>query len=94
VLLGLVGVPAEEIALDYHLSALALAAFTEWVRETYPDSVDSMTSQPPEYLSAPAEAMAGFLEEVDERHGSMAGLAAHLGIPAATVDRLKVSLLA
>ena len=93
VLLGLLGVHAEEIAADYHATAGAMAAFVDWLTITYPEALDSMTSQPPEYLEAPMEAMVGFLTHVDERYGSMAGLAGHLGVAPATVERLRSTLL-
>jgi protein-tyrosine phosphatase len=93
VLLGLVGVSGDEIAHDYHLSAHAMAAFTEWIRENYPDAASAMTNQPAEYLGAPAEAMHGFLDHVDATYGSMHGLADHLGIDGATVARLQRALL-
>ena len=44
-LLGLVGVPHEEIATDYHATAGAMAAFVDWLTVTYPEAMDSMTSQ-------------------------------------------------
>jgi len=93
VLLGLLGVPASEIAADYHATAGAMAAFVDWLMEEYPDAVDSMTSQPPEYLEAPPEAMASFLQIVDERYGSMEGYVVGLGVPDATIDRLRSALL-
>ena len=62
VLLGLAGVPHEEIAADYHATAGAMAAFVDWLTVTYPEAMDAMTSQPPEYLEAPIEAMAAFLD--------------------------------
>lgn len=93
VLLGLLGVPHEEIATDYHATAGAMAAFVDWLTVTYPEALDSMTSQPPEYLEAPREAMTAFLDHVDDRYGSVDGLAAHLGVEPATVDRLRTTLL-
>ncbi len=93
VLLGLVGVPHDEIAADYHATAGAMAAFVDWLTIAHPEAMDSMTSQPPEYLEAPLEAMTGFLAHVDERHGSMAGLAEAIGIGGATVERLRTTLL-
>ena len=93
VLLGLLGVPDHEIAADYHATAGAMAAFVDWLTLEYPDAVDSMTSQPPEYLEAPMEAMTGFLDVVADRHGSMEGLARHLGVPDTTVERLRTTLL-
>jgi protein-tyrosine phosphatase len=93
VLLGLAGVSAEEIAADYHATAGAMAAFVDWLTVTYPEAIDSMTSQPPEYLEAPLEAMATFLERVDERFGSMEGYVDSLGVDAATIDRLRATII-
>ena len=50
---ALAGVPHEEIAADYHATAGAMAAFVDWLTVTYPEAIDAMTSQPPEYLEAP-----------------------------------------
>jgi protein-tyrosine phosphatase len=94
VLLGLLGVERDEIVTDYHATAGAMAAFVDWLTLEYPEAIDAMTNQPPEYLEAPPEAMSGFLTAVDERYGSMAGLADHLGIPEATITRLRTTLLA
>ena len=74
VLLALVGVSREEIVADYHATAGAMAAFVDWLTITHPEALDAMTSQPPEYLEAPIEAMEGFLERVEQHHGSMRGL--------------------
>jgi len=93
VVLGLLGVGHEEIAADYHASAAAMGAFVDWLTVEFPEALDSMTSQPPEYLEAPAEAMLGFLTEVDACYGSMVGLATHLGVDRATVERLHATLL-
>ncbi|MDQ2648108.1 MAG: tyrosine-protein phosphatase [Actinomycetota bacterium] len=93
ILLSLVGVEPDEIAHDYHLSAHTMAAFMDWLREHHPDAVDAMSSQPKEYMAAPAEAMEAFLTEVDNRYGSMHGLADHLGIQAKTIKSLSTALL-
>jgi protein-tyrosine phosphatase len=93
VLLGLVGVPHDEIADDYHATAAAMAAMVDWLTVTYPEAIDAMTSQPPEYLEAPREAMLAFLDHVDDRYGSIEGLARELGVTDETVDRLSVTLL-
>jgi protein-tyrosine phosphatase len=92
-LLGLLGVAHDEIATDYHQSAANMAAFQQWIRDEHPEAADAMTQQPPEYLDAPPEAMLGFLEAIDRRHGSMEGLATDLGIGSATVTRLRETLL-
>ena len=93
VLLGLAGVSHEEIAVDYHATAGAMAAFVDWLTVTYPEALDSMTSQPPEYLEAPIEAMTTFLHEVDRRHGSMEGYADSIGVDRAAVARLRDAIL-
>jgi protein-tyrosine phosphatase len=93
VLLGLVGVPAGDIADDYHATAGAMAAFVDWLTVTYPQALDSMTSQPPEYLEAPYEAMETFLAEVDARYGSMEGYAASIGVPSTSIDALRATLV-
>jgi protein-tyrosine phosphatase len=93
VLLGLAGVSPEEIAADYHATAGAMAAFVDWLTVTYPEAIDSMTSQPPEYLEAPLEAMTMFLERLDERYGSMEGFVESLGVEADTVERLRAHVV-
>ena len=93
VLLGLVGVPHDEIAADYHATAGAMAAFVDWLTTTHPEAMDAMTSQPPEYLEAPMEAMEGFLQHVDERYGSVLGLADELGVHDDTITALRDTLL-
>ena len=93
VLLGLLDVSHEDITADYHASAGAMAAFIDWLTIEFPQALDAMTSQPPEYLEAPAEAMQGFLTMVDARYGSMEGLASHLGISSRTIDELRRTLL-
>lgn len=93
VLLGLLDVHPDEIVDDYHASAGAMAAFVDWLTLEFPQALDAMTSQPPEYLEAPPEAMRGFLDAVDDRYGSMVGLANHLGVRDLTIDRLRGNLL-
>ncbi len=46
--LGLLGVSTDDIADDYHLSAASMEAMTAWIKATYPEALDAMTSQPPE----------------------------------------------
>jgi protein-tyrosine phosphatase len=93
VVLGLAGVSHDEIADDYHASAGAMAAFVDWLTIEFPEAMDSMTSQPPEYLEAPPDAMYGFLAEVDATYGSMEGLVRHLGVSTATIELLRANLV-
>ena len=76
----MVGVSREEIVADYHATAGAMAAFVDWLTVTYPEAIDAMTSQPPQYLEAPLEAMLGFRERVEARHGSIPGHVTGLGV--------------
>ena len=91
--LGLLGVGHDDIAADYHESAASMDAFQRWILEKHPEAADAMTQQPKEYLEAPPEAMHGFLDAIDERHGSVAGLARDLDIDPATIDRLRAAYL-
>lgn len=93
VILGLLDVPHDEIAADYHASAAAMASFVDWLTLEFPQALDAMTSQPPEYLEAPADAMYGFLAEVDDHYGSMERLARHLGVTDAAITALRANLL-
>lgn len=93
IVLGLLGVSHDEVAADYHASAAAMAGFIDWLTVEFPQAIDAMTSQPPEYLEAPAEAMLGFLREVDARYGSMEGLAVHLGVQADAITALRADLV-
>ena len=87
VVLGLLDVSHDDIAADYHASAAAMASFVDWLTIEFPQALDAMTSQPPEYLEAPADAMYGFLREVDDRYGSMERLARHLGVSDEAITR-------
>jgi protein-tyrosine phosphatase len=93
VVLGLLDVSHEEIAADYHASAAAMGAFVDWLTLEFPEALDAMTSQPPEYLEAPADAMYGFLAEIDDQYGSMERLARHLGVSASAIADLRANLL-
>ena len=93
VLLSLLGVSDEDIAADYHLSADGMTAFSAWVTETYPEALDAMSSQPPEFMEAPAEAMLGFLERVTQVHGSIEQLVLGFGVDTEVLVRLRGELL-
>jgi protein-tyrosine phosphatase len=91
--LGLLDVAPEDIADDYHLSAAAMEDFTAWINTEFPEAIDTMSKQPKEYLEAPAEAMLGFLAEVQRVHGSIPDVALQLGVAPATIERLRSALL-
>ena len=93
IVLGLLDVSYDDIAADYHASAAAMAAFVDWLTVEFPEALDSMTSQPPEYLEAPADAMYGFLREVEASYGSIERLARHLGVGTPAIAQLRANLL-
>ena len=93
VLLGLAGVPRSEIVADYHATAGAMAAFVDWLTIAHPEAIDAMTSQPPEYLEAPMEAMEAFLDRVEDAHGSMEGYVLGLGVDASTIESVRTAII-
>lgn len=94
VLLALVGVPDQDIATDYALSAAGLAAFRRWAAEHDSDVAEWLTRVPPQLLEARPEAMLDFLRWLRERHGSVAGYAESIGVGAWTLASLRLRLLA
>jgi protein-tyrosine phosphatase len=93
VVLALLGVPDEVIADDYALSHEAMARLTAWGLRNEPSIQERLASYPAAVLGAEAETMTGFLERVRDRHGSVEGLVAGLGVPADTVAALRANLL-
>jgi len=91
VLLGILGVPHDVIAADYAHSALAMADLTAWVRQQHPEDADTMSDQPAAFLSCPVEAMAGFLDQMSGRFGSVDAYADSIGVSADTRDLLRAT---
>jgi hypothetical protein len=91
--LSLAGVDDDVIAADYGLSRLGMDRLVAFVRDTYPERLDSMSDQPSAFLDAPEEAMKLFLADVRERHGSIEGYAASIGVGMDTVEALRVNIL-
>ncbi|MGI5213585.1 tyrosine-protein phosphatase [Plantactinospora sp. CA-290183] len=87
--LALLGVADERIAEDYALSSEGSARFSAWLRSTLPAS----EPLPPPFLTSPAEAMALFLAELRERHGSVERYLTGAGLPPERVDALRAHLL-
>jgi protein tyrosine/serine phosphatase len=92
-ILGLLGVPREQIAADYSHTAIAMDDLMAWVRAQSPDAANTMTAQPKTFLSCPEEAMLGFLTELDQRFGSVEGYVESIGVPTTTVDSLRTRYL-
>jgi rhodanese-related sulfurtransferase len=93
VTLALLGVSDEDIAADYHLSSHGTARWLAWVGDTRPEVLESMADQPVAYLQAPPEVALQVLAAVRAEHGSVEGYVAAIGVPDATVERLRTSLL-
>ncbi|HVM40758.1 MAG TPA: tyrosine-protein phosphatase [Acidimicrobiia bacterium] len=93
VVLALLGVSDADIADDYGLSAEAMERFTAWVKDTDPEAAESMARHAA-FLSAPPEAVHGFLDGVRERYDSIEGYVASIGVDPAVVGRLRANLLA
>lgn len=91
--LCLLGVDDEVIATDYGLSRLGMDRLVEFIRVTYPERFDAMADQPAAFLEAPEAAMALFLADLRQRHGSVEGYAAGVGVGPGVIDALRANLL-
>ena len=87
--LSVLGVPDEDVAADYALSAAASQRFTEWVRAMLPDGEEP----PPPFLVSPAETMELFLTELRAGHGSVEGYLTHAGVTETQLESLRTHLL-
>jgi protein-tyrosine phosphatase len=65
--LAVLGVSDADIAVDYAMSTAAAERFSAWLASSGPPA----NPPPLPFLSSPAEAMAQFLAELRERHGSV-----------------------
>lgn len=91
-LLGSLGVSADEIAHDYNLTGLHLRPHAHRFSrqaERLSISHEQMTA----ILETEAEAMRRFLDEVTRRHGSIEGTVRSLGVEDETLARLRAALL-
>jgi protein-tyrosine phosphatase len=93
-LLGVLGVPDEDIAADYALSESALAAFRGQADEQDRDVAAWLSRVPQQLLQARPEAMLDLLGWLRERHGSIEGYVRSIGVRDATIAALRLKLLA
>lgn len=91
--LSTLGVPDDQIADDYQLSAVAMDKLVAWLVEAHPDKVDAMAQQPKTFLACPPEAMHAFLERLRDRFGSAEGYLTTSGVDAGALARLRGTLL-
>ncbi len=90
--LGFLGVPRDVIVEDYALSAEAMIALLERLKQEYAESVDEVERYAPAVISVAPESMAAFLDQLEAEHGSFDDLARALGVTE-PVSRLRETLL-
>jgi len=94
VLLAVLGVPDDDIAADYALSEVGLAALRQWAEEHDPDVGMWLERVPPQLLDAQPRAMLDFLRWLREEHGSVEAYLSSIGVAPSTVAALRRRLLA
>lgn len=90
--LALVGVADEDIVADYALSGAAMDALYDSYLADYPDARSTIEQYGPAIRQVSPDVMAGFLDRVRRRYGSVEGLADVLGVTAA-LPALRANLL-
>jgi len=90
--LGFLGVPREVIVEDYALSAEAMTALLERLKQEYAESVAEVERYAPAVISVSPQTMAAFLDSLEADHGSFDDLARSLGVTDA-VAQLRATLL-
>lgn len=91
--LGLLGVDDEVIAADYALTVDAMRRLEEWARDRQPDLAARLAATPRGYLAADPRAMRIIVQELRDRHGSIADYVREVGVSAAALDALRNLLL-
>jgi protein tyrosine/serine phosphatase len=90
--LGFLGVPRHVIVEDYALSAEAMIALLERLKQEYAESVAEVERYAPAVISVAPETMAAFLDSLENEHGSFDDLARSLGVTDAVLG-LRAALL-
>ncbi|MEI8051295.1 MAG: tyrosine-protein phosphatase [Actinomycetes bacterium] len=90
--LGLLGIPRDQIVLDYSLSGLGMDRLRLRLVDRYPDAEDAIMGAH-EVFSADPSNIERLLDEIDTRWGSIEALAAHLGIESDVIETLRNHLL-
>ena len=92
VVLGFLGVPREVIVDDYALSAEAMVALVERLKEEYSETVEEVEKYAPAVISVAPSTMDAFLDSLEDEHGTFDELACVLDVTDA-VTRLRALLL-
>jgi protein-tyrosine phosphatase len=90
--LGLLGVPDDQIADDYAASGPGMRRMLHWLQETYPDGRDEIERRAAAIVACEPEAMHEFLSVLRDRYGSVEGFAAAIGLRGAAGDLRAVLL--
>ncbi|HUY20788.1 MAG TPA: tyrosine-protein phosphatase [Acidimicrobiales bacterium] len=90
--LGFLGVPRPVIVEDYALSAEAMVALLARLEAEYADAAEEVGRYAPAVISVAPETMDGFLDSLQDEHGTFDDLAATLGVTDA-VGALRAALL-
>ncbi len=90
--LGFLGVPREVIVEDYALSAEAMEALLERIKEEFAETADEVERYRPAVITVSPATMDAFLDSVQDDHGTFDELAAVLDVTDA-VARLRELLL-
>ncbi len=90
-LLGLCGVPREDIEADYAVSQIYLGDVYRWMREMIPDFRDRELSSP--FFSTAPENIRLVLDELEREYGGAEGFAAACGTDPGAVEAIRERLI-
>lgn len=90
--LGLAGVPDDDIVADYALSREAMVRMLEWLRFEHPEVAEELDRREDAILAVRPTVMARLIEHVRAEYGSFEGVAAAAGA-AKAVEALRAALL-
>ena len=91
-LLGALGVEADDIVADYALTEATMARFLERVRSES-DGSALIDAAPQAFFAAEPAAMARVLDDLERNHGSTRGFVRAIGVEADVLERLEDLLL-
>ncbi len=89
VLLGVLGVPDDQIVADYAHSAVAMEDLVAWVHANSTPDDPPFADHPTTFLACPSEAMAGFLHDLEAQLGSVEAYVQSIGVDDETIAVLR-----
>ena len=93
VVLTLIGVPDEQIAEDYALTARVMPVLIDRVRQIRAFTENGLAMAPDWVFAADADTMLAFLDGLRLRHGGAEGWATRAGLPTSVSESLRSALL-